>query len=96
MSSLSQGSLAEAEHLLQGRRARLGDEHPDTLASMHGLAGLLGQAGKLAEAEPLLVEALRASRTTLGDEHLHTLSSMSNLAELLRRGTGPRSFCSPQ
>ena len=36
---------------LAGREAQLGTNHPDTLASMHNLAALLWQQGKLEEAE---------------------------------------------
>ncbi len=67
-------------------RATLGEEHPNTLTSLNNLATLLQAQGKLAEAEPLLEEALRASRATIGeehparatigDEHLETLTSM--------------------
>ena len=35
---------------LAGREAHLGANHPETLGSMHNLAGLLWQQGKLAEA----------------------------------------------
>jgi hypothetical protein len=49
---------------------------------------LLQAQGKLAEAEPLLREALEGSRRTLGDAHAKTLSSMAvlglNLLQLER------------
>ena len=41
---------------------------------MHSVAKLLVEQGKLGEAEPLYVEALRARRETLGDTHPDTLS----------------------
>ena len=45
---------------------------------------LLRGLGKLAEAEPLLLEALRMRCATLGEEHPLTLRSMNNLATPLR------------
>ena len=46
---------------------------------------LLRDLGRLAEAEPLFLEALEASRRTLGDEHPDTLKSISNVASILRQ-----------
>ncbi len=57
-------------------------EHPRTLTSMSNLAMLLQAQGKLAEAEPLLLEALRACRATFGEEHPDTLTTTNNLAAL--------------
>ena len=66
------------------QRSTLGDEHPDTLTSMNNLAPLLLGRGKLSEAEPLFMEAMRMQRSTLGDDHPGTLTRMSNLASLLQ------------
>ena len=55
-------------------RAVLGDEHTTTLTSMNNLTNLLRAQGKLAEAEPLFLEALRTRRTVRGDEHPDTLA----------------------
>jgi len=58
----AQGHLKDAEPLfrevLQGRRQVLGDQHPDTLASINNLATLLQASGRLEEAEPLYREAI--------------------------------------
>ena len=50
---------------------------------MSNLAILLGDQGKLSEAEPLYRDALRCRRETLGDTHPKTLTSMNNLAWFL-------------
>ena len=42
-------------------KAKLGDDHPDTLISVSNLAGVLYAQGHLAEAEPLYREALEKS-----------------------------------
>ena len=47
-------------------RAKLGDQHPDTLTSVNNLSLLLQDQGKLEEAEPLLREALDGRRSPSG------------------------------
>jgi tetratricopeptide (TPR) repeat protein len=83
----AQGKLCVAEPLyreaLAARRRTLGDEHPDTLASIYNLAVLLQDQGKLGEAEPLYLEALAARRRTFGKEHIDTLTSITGMARLL-------------
>ena len=54
-------------------RETLGNKHPDTLNSITGMASLLLDLGKLAEAELLFREALVGSRETQGDKHPQTL-----------------------
>jgi tetratricopeptide (TPR) repeat protein len=80
------GQLAEADPLareaLATRRRVLGDEHPDTLASINNVAQLLQAMDRLAEAEPLAREALATRRRVLGDAHPDTLTSVFNLAQL--------------
>ncbi len=79
---------ASQEHLeraLEVRRRELGEDHEDTLASMHGLAGLLVDLGERARAETLQRAALDGRRAQLGDDHAATLQSMNDLAELYRQ-----------
>jgi serine/threonine protein kinase/tetratricopeptide (TPR) repeat protein len=82
----SLGRFDRAEALLKAaletRRRVLGDEHPDTLESMNGLAGLYFNQGRYAEAEPLFRSAYEMRRRVLGEEHRDTLKSMNNLAGL--------------
>jgi tetratricopeptide (TPR) repeat protein len=82
-----QGRLDEARPLLEealtGRRAALGDAHPDTLTSVNNLATLLQDQGRLDEAQPLLEDTLAGKRAALGDAHSSTLTSISNLGGVL-------------
>ena len=64
-------------------RRVLGEDHPNTLLRMQGLAGLYKRLGRYDEAEPLLVKALEVSRRVLGDEHPYSLLATASLAELL-------------
>jgi non-specific serine/threonine protein kinase/serine/threonine-protein kinase len=61
------------------RAAELGPDHPDTLASLSGLAMAYEAAGKLDRALPLAKETLERRRARLGAGHTDTLASMDNL-----------------
>ncbi|MCI2424411.1 tetratricopeptide repeat protein, partial [Saccharopolyspora sp. K220] len=52
----------------------LGNDHPDTLATRHNLAGVLQGRGELAEAEAEYRAVLRAQQRILGDDHPDTLA----------------------
>lgn len=69
---------------LATRRLTLGEEHPDTLASINSMGVLLQDQGKLSEAEPYFRDALEKSRRVLGQEHPSTLSAINNLGTLLK------------
>ena len=71
--------------VLPVRRRVLGEEHPDTLDSMNGLASALNAAGQHAEAIEIDRTVLPVTRRVLGEEHPHTLSAMNNLALVLRK-----------
>ena len=73
-----------AEQALAIRKQQLGDNHPDTAASLNNLAGLYLSQGRYSEAEPLLKQALAISKQQLGDNHPDTAISLNNLAELYR------------
>jgi hypothetical protein len=62
------------------RERTLGEEHPDTLASMNNLASTLSAQGDLPGARALQERVLEARRRVLGEEHPDTLASMNNLA----------------
>jgi non-specific serine/threonine protein kinase/serine/threonine-protein kinase len=66
------------------RRRELGDEHPDTLDSIKEMGYLLWAQGRLAEAEPLLREAMEKRRRVLGNDHISTLDSIDKYGNLLR------------
>jgi non-specific serine/threonine protein kinase/serine/threonine-protein kinase len=68
---------------LERRRRVLGDDHPETLASINNIGELLEEQSRLDEAEPYLREALEGRRRVLGVDHPETLNSMNNLGVLL-------------
>jgi len=71
------------ESQFEAYRRMLGDEHPDTLRSMHNLAFALVFQGDLPSARRLQEAVLNARRRLLGEEHSDTLASMVNLAMTL-------------
>ena len=58
----------------------LGAEHPDSLASRHGLAGAYESAGRLGEAITLYEEVAADCARVLGEDDPDTLASRNNLA----------------
>ena len=87
-SRYDKGDCVAAETLyrraLAARERELGDAHPDTLISVHDLAGVLKVKGDLAGAEVLYRRALTGWERTLGSEHGYTCGCQYNLADLLR------------
>ncbi len=67
---------------LEGRSAKLGPDHPDTLKSRHELAVLYVKQAQYDRAEPLLLAALEGMRTKLGDKHPHTVQAWHDLIDL--------------
>jgi serine/threonine protein kinase/tetratricopeptide (TPR) repeat protein len=76
------------------RQRELGDDHPDTLASIHNTGLLLRVQGRLAEAEPFLHKALDGRRRVLGNDDRNTLASINEMG-LLLRGLGEYSEAEP-
>ncbi|WP_404932135.1 tetratricopeptide repeat protein [Massilia atriviolacea] len=74
--------LEESIHL---RQRLLGDDHADTRAGRAQLATLLGQDGRLAEAEFLQELLLDDCARLLGPEHPDTLAARAALAATLAR-----------
>jgi tetratricopeptide (TPR) repeat protein len=70
------------EESLERRKARLGSEHIDTLASMFHLAMTYRAAGQLDQALPLFEELVKLRKATLGLEHQHTIAAMGHLGEV--------------
>ncbi|KAL6409280.1 hypothetical protein AUP68_05652 [Ilyonectria robusta] len=81
------GQWSEAEELsaqaLATRRQLLGEEHPDTLASMGRLALIFEERGRWKEAEELHLRKLEISKRVLGEQNLETLNTMVNLGFIL-------------
>jgi hypothetical protein len=65
--------------VVAAHKRMLGEEHPDTLNSMHALAYRYGEVGRRQEALQLAEMVVAARKRTLGEEHPDTLSSMQNL-----------------
>ena len=70
---------------VEGREAKLGKDHPDTLSSVNNLAGLLTKQGKLEEAEALYRRALEGREAKLGKDHKSTRNSAMGLKNTLNR-----------
>ncbi|MBK8270233.1 MAG: serine/threonine protein kinase [Planctomycetes bacterium] len=84
--TLGEAELGEAHHrtaLEIGRRV-LGDDHPDTLAAMNGLATSLESLNRFDEAEVLFRQCLDASRRVLGEKNPATIDALHNLGNQLR------------
>jgi tetratricopeptide (TPR) repeat protein len=77
-----------AREALRIREALLGDNHPDTIASLRLLATIYYQADK-AGAEALFRRALKASEAVNGPSHRDTLLTLRTLGSLLM-GDRPR------
>ncbi|KAJ5496696.1 hypothetical protein N7463_008683 [Penicillium fimorum] len=93
-----QGRWEEAEKLqvqvMETRKTKLGEDHPDTLTGMANLALTYTRQGRWEEAEKLQaqnqgrweetekleVQVMETRKTKLGDDHPDTLASMTNLA----------------
>jgi tetratricopeptide (TPR) repeat protein len=73
--------LAQQAHALH--RARLGDDHPDTLSSATNLAIRLADLDEHEQARALTEDTLTRQRRILGDDHPETLRSAHNLANRL-------------
>ncbi len=67
---------------MEGRRKKLGEDHPDTLESKNDLAVLYKEQELYDQAEQLMLEALEGRRLKLGDTHPHTKESLNNLIKL--------------
>ena len=72
------------EDTLARRRRVLGEDHPDTLASAHGLAISLRAVGEHQAARELDEDTLARRRRVLGEDHPDTLASAHGLAISLR------------
>ena len=68
------------ERALEMRRRVLGQDHPDTLATMNDLADAYRVQSAFAQAETLLTKVLETQRRVLGEENRDTLTSMNSLA----------------
>jgi tetratricopeptide (TPR) repeat protein len=77
-----QQALPLAQLIWEVRKQALGEEHPETLASLNNLAEMYAEVGDYAHAEPLHLRALAIREKTLGPNHPDTAISLNNLAGL--------------
>ncbi|MDT8302999.1 MAG: serine/threonine-protein kinase [Sedimentisphaerales bacterium] len=64
------------------QRDQLGQEHPETLGTMEGLARVYWRQGRYDKAQQIFNKTVEGRRKVLGDEHPETLYSMNDLAML--------------
>ena len=81
---LLERALPPIEESLRIRRSTLGEQHPDTLTSMHYKAGLLEELARYDEASAIIDRVLEARARILGDEHPQTLQSLNMSGWILR------------
>jgi serine/threonine protein kinase/tetratricopeptide (TPR) repeat protein len=77
-------ALALEQQALDARRRVLGEDHPDTIASIGNVGAFLAKQGKLSEGEPYYHDVLERSRRVNGEEHPRTLTCIANLGFLLK------------
>lgn len=77
------GALALMTEAVKVSREVLGEQHPETLRSIHEYASALESLGRSTEAEPLAAQALRLRRNVLGRRHTETLASLHKYASIL-------------
>jgi hypothetical protein len=80
----SRAARRHFERAYRERRARLGEDHPDTLLSANNLALDLQDLGQYQQTYNLNQDILDRRRRLLGEDHPDTLSSANNLAFDLR------------
>ncbi|MEW6250545.1 MAG: serine/threonine-protein kinase [Planctomycetota bacterium] len=80
---LYEPAMALQQAALQTRREELGDDHLETLSSMHDMGALLHAMGKSDEAEPYFRRALEGNRRVLGGDHPVTLETIGDMGSLL-------------
>jgi len=76
-------AAAPQEMALELRRNLLGDEDPETLASIASMGTLLWEQGDFDRAGLFAHEAYEGRRRVLGEDHPDTLESISNIGTLL-------------
>ena len=58
----------------------LGDDHPQSLQAMRGLATVFSSDGRYDDAEPLILKSIEIQKRTLGEDHPERLQCLSLLA----------------
>ncbi len=76
-------AIPQLERATEIRKQLLGDDHPDTLICLSGMAVLLEAQGKFTEAEPIARDAVQRHRRVLGDDNPSTLTAVGVLCRVL-------------
>jgi eukaryotic-like serine/threonine-protein kinase len=77
-----ESSHARFERVLERQRAILGDDHPETLESLEGLAIANSNMSQFDESRALYTELIERRRRLHGEEHSETLGAINGLAVL--------------
>ena len=75
-------TLQLTERVVEAYKRTLGEEHPDTLRSMHNLANRYSEVGRRPEALQLTERVVEVYKRTLGEEHPDTVASAHALKYL--------------
>ena len=76
--------VVEAFQLRRANMVGILKDHPDSLASLHTLACLYKEQGRVMEAKSTCEECLRARERVLGADHMTTLASKQLLEDLIK------------
>jgi non-specific serine/threonine protein kinase/serine/threonine-protein kinase len=77
-----ESARARFARVLDRQRATLGDDHPETLESLEGLAIANSNMSRFDESRALYVELIERRHRLHGDEHSETLGAINGLAVL--------------
>ena len=69
---------------METKKRVLGEEHPDTLTTMHNLACTYQAMDRWSEAESLEALVVEKSKRVIGESHPHTLINTECLAQIYR------------
>jgi predicted nuclease of restriction endonuclease-like RecB superfamily len=82
---LTQDALQLTEQVIKFYKSKLGEDHPDTLTSMHNLALGYSEAGRQAEALQLTEQVVELYKSKLGEHLSDTLKSIKLLAYISKK-----------
>ena len=86
ISLTQQGKHSRAEAIckqcLEKRKKVLGENHSDTLNTMHNLAATYADQARLSDAEVLYKQCLAKMKIVLGESHPRTMGTKESLASI--------------
>lgn len=78
---------SELQSIIEANKVALGEDHPDTLASMTNLALYYQEYERWEDAQDMLTHVIEIIRGKLGSTHPETMASMKNLAACYEKQT---------